>query len=294
MGRNPFRSKYIQHFLKDPPAMIGALLLLMMIIGAVFAPFIAPQNPYDLKQLNLGDSLKPPVWMEGGQAPFLLGTDDQGRGIFSTILYGSRTSFIVGFSVIAIAGTAGTLLGLLAAFYGGILDALLMRTADTLFSFSNTLVAILLLGIFQTGGITLVIIAIVVTDWVKYARTIRGSVLGVKEEDYVNAAVAVGNKNWRILTRHIVPNAIPPLFVVAAVDFGAIVVLEATLSFLGVGVPINEPSLGMLISIGRDYLYIGNWWLTVFPATALVAIVLGINLLADWLREEINPRIQRS
>jgi peptide/nickel transport system permease protein len=293
MIRKILRSRRFHHYIRDPSAVAGSLILMIMLIGAIFAPLIAPQDPYDMRTLSLGDSLKPPIWMKGGEAPFLLGTDDQGRDILSTILYGSRTSFIVGFSVIAIAGTIGVTIGLLSGFYGGVLDAVTMRLADTFFSFSTTLMAMLLLGIFKGGGIPLVIMAIVIADWVRYARTMRGSVLGVKEEDYIVAAKASGASNLRIILRHCLPNAIPPILIVAAVDFGAVVMLEATLSFLGVGVPINKPSLGMMISLGKNYIYAGKWWLTIFPGGALVAIVLGINLLADWLREEINPKLQK-
>ena len=293
MIRRLSRSRTLNHWLRDPSALLGSFLLLVLIIGAVFAPLIAPQNPYDPKVLSLQDSLLPPIWLEGGRSPFLLGTDDQGRDILSTILYGCRTSFLVGFSVILIAGMVGGTIGLLAAFYGGVLDAVTMRLADTMFSFSTTLIAMLLLGIFKGGGIPLVILAIVATDWVRYARTMRGSALAVKQEDYVQAARAVGASNFRIMFRHIIPNAIPPILVVAAVDFGAVVMLEATLSFLGVGVPINKPSLGMMISQGKRFIYAGKWWLVVFPGTALISIVLGVNLLADWLREEINPRLKK-
>ncbi len=293
MIRRLSRSRTLNHWLRDPSALLGSFLLLVLIIGAVFAPLIAPQNPYDPKVLSLQDSLLPPIWLEGGRSPFLLGTDDQGRDILSTILYGCRTSFLVGFSVILIAGMVGGTIGLLAAFYGGVLDAVTMRLADTMFSFSTTLIAMLLLGIFKGGGIPLVILAIVATDWVRYARTMRGSALAVKQEDYVQAARAVGASNFRIMFRHIIPNAIPPILVVAAVDFGAVVMLEATLSFLGVGVPINKPSLGMMISQGKRFIYAGKWWLVVFPGSALISIVLGINLLADWLREEINPRLRK-
>ena len=293
MIRRLSRSRILNHWLRDPSALLGSFLLLVLIIGAVFAPLIAPQNPYDPKVLSLQDSLLPPIWLEGGRSPFLLGTDDQGRDILSTILYGCRTSFLVGFSVILIAGMVGGTIGLLAAFYGGVLDAVTMRLADTMFSFSTTLIAMLLLGIFKGGGIPLVILAIVATDWVRYARTMRGSALAVKQEDYVQAARAVGASNFRIMFRHIIPNAIPPILVVAAVDFGAVVMLEATLSFLGVGVPINKPSLGMMISQGKRFIYAGKWWLVVFPGSALISIVLGINLLADWLREEINPRLRK-
>jgi len=293
MIRHLLQAKLLSHYTRDLSAVAGSLILIIVLLGAIFAPFIAPQNPYDPKILSLQDSLTPPIWMKGGRAPFLLGTDDQGRDILSTILYGCRTSFLVGFSVILIAGTIGVTIGLLAAFYSGILDAVTMRIADTFFSFSTTLMAMLLLGIFKGGGIPLVILAIVIADWVRYARTMRGSALGVKEEDYVQAARASGGSNLRIMMRHILPNAIPPILVVAAVDFGAVVMLEATLSFLGVGVPINKPSLGMMISLGKNYIYAGKWWLVIFPGLSLVAIVLGINLVADWLREEINPRLQR-
>lgn len=293
MIRKILSSRRFYHYIRDPSAVAGSLILMIMLIGAIFAPLIVPQDPYDMWTLSLDDSLKSPIWMKGGEAPFLLGTDDQGRDILSTILYGCRTSFMVGFSVIAIAGAIGVTIGLLSGFYGGILDAVTMRLADALFSFSTTLVAMLLLGVFRGRGIYLIIIAIIITDWVRYARTMRGSVLEVKEEDYVSAAKESGASNLRIILRHILPNAIPPISIVAAVDFGAVVMLEATLSFLGVGVPINKPSLGMMISLGKNYIYAGKWWLIIFPGAALVAIVLGINLLADWLREEINPKLQK-
>ena len=286
-----FKSKEFRHYIKDSSAVIGSLILVIMLIAAVFAPIIAPQNPYDMEGLYLEDSLKPPIWMEGGEAPFILGTDDQGRDILSTILYGCRTSFTVGFSVIIIAGIIGVSIGLLAGFNGGWLDILTMRLADVIFSFSTTLIAMLFLAILKNHGVGTIILAIVIVGWVKYARTMRGSVLSVKEEDYISAAKAVGANDFRIMLKHILPNAISPILIVAAVDFGAVVMLEATLSFLGVGVPINEPSLGMMISTGKNYIYAGKWWLVVFPGAALILIVFGINLLADWLREEINPKI---
>jgi len=286
-----FKSKEFRHYIKDLSAVTGSLILVIMLIAAVFAPTIAPQNPYDMKGLYLENSLKPPIWMEGGEAPFILGTDDQGRDILSTILYGCRTSFTVGFSVIIIAGIIGVSIGLLAGFNGGWLDILTMRLADVIFSFSTTLIAMLFLAILKNHGVGTIILAIVIVGWVKYARTMRGSVLSVKEEDYISAAKAVGANDFRIMLKHILPNAISPILIVAAVDFGAVVMLEATLSFLGVGVPINEPSLGMMISTGKNYIYAGKWWLVVFPGAALVLIVFGINLLADWLREEINPKI---
>ncbi len=294
MTRKKTRSKILHSFLHDPPAMVGSFIIVVFLLGALLAPWITPQNPYDLEKLSFEHFLKPPVWMDGGQYPFLLGTDDQGRGILSTIVYGCRTSLIVGFSVVLIAGSIGVLIGLFAGFYGRWLDAVTMRLADTLFSFSTTLLAILLLGVFKKTGVGTVIAAICIADWVRYARTMRGSVLEVKEEAYVMAARATGARDLRIIFRHILPNAIAPVMVVVAVDLAVVIMLEATLSFLGVGVPITEPSLGMMIAIGKDYIYAGMWWMVVFPGAALVLLVVGINLFADWLREELNPKIERT
>jgi len=293
MTKRFFKSKIIYDFFHDPSALVGSFILSVFILAAVLAPWIAPQDPYDLEKVSLEHFLKPPIWKEGGEPPFLLGTDDQGRGILSTVLYGCRTSLIVGFGVVLIAGTFGITMGLLSGYYGGLLDSVTMRLADTFFSFSTTLMAFLLLGLFKERGILVVIIAICIADWVKYARTMRGSVLEVKEEAYILAAKATGARDLRLLLRHLLPNAMPPIFVVMAVDLAVVIMLEATLSFLGVGVPLTEPSLGMMIAIGKDYIYAGMWWLVVFPGAALVLLVVGINLFADWLREELNPKIQR-
>lgn len=291
MIKNFFKSKMFNNFLHDPGAVIGCFLLIILVSTAVFAPLIAPQNPYDLEKLSLDNFLLPPIWMEGGKAPFLLGTDDQGRGILSTIIFGCRTSLLVGFSVVALAGTFGVLMGLFAAYYGGKIDAAVMRLADVLFSFSTTLLAFLLIGIFRDGGLIVVIFAICIADWVRYARTMRGSVLEIKEESYVMAAHASGANDLRVIFRYLLPNAIAPVFVVVAVDLAVVIMLEATLSFLGVGVALTEPSLGMMISIGKNYIYAGMWWMIVFPGAALILLVIAINLFADWLREELNPKI---
>lgn len=293
MNRRFFKSKIVHDYFHDPSAIVGSVLLVIFIMGAGFAPWIAPQDPYDLEKVSLEHFLTPPIWMEGGQAPFLLGTDDQGRGIFSTILYGCRTSLVVGFGVVLIAGTFGVTLGLLAGYYGRTFDTVTMRLADIFFSFSTTLMAFLMLGLFKQRGVLIVILAICIADWVRYARTMRGSVLQVKEEAYIMAAKATGASDLRLLLKHLLPNAISPIFVVMAVDLAVAIMLEATLSFLGVGVPLTEPSLGMMISIGKDYVYAGMWWLVVFPGAALFFLVIGINLFADWLREELNPKIER-
>jgi peptide/nickel transport system permease protein len=263
------KNRFLHDFFRDPAAILGAVIMIVFTAAAVLAPLIAPHDPYDLETVELGDSLKPPAWEEGGDPEFLLGTDEQGRDILSTIIYGLRTSLTVGFSVMVIAGSFGVLIGLLAGYYGGILDAVTMRTADTVFAFSTTLLAILFLGLFKQSGVGIVILAICIADWVRYARTMRASVLEVKEEAYITAAKATGATDVHLL-------------------------LEATLSFLGVGVPVTKPSLGMMIASGKNFIYAGNWWLIVFPGATLVIFVLGLNLLADWLREELNPRIQRS
>jgi len=293
MSKQFFKSKIAYDFSHDPSAVVGSFILTVFVLAAVLASWIAPQNPYDLEKVSLEHFLKPPIWKQGGESPFLLGTDDQGRGILSTILYGCRTSLIVGFGVLLIAGTFGVTMGLLAGYYGGYLDAMIMRLADTFFSFSTTLMALLMLGLFKQRSVLVVILAICIADWVKYARTMRGSVLEVKEEAYILAAKATGARDLRLLLRHLLPNAMPPIFVIMAVDLAVVIMLEATLSFLGVGVPLTEPSLGMMISIGKDYVYSGMWWLVVFPGAALILLVLGINLFADWLREELNPKIDR-
>lgn len=286
------KSKVFKHFISQPLAVIALSVIILLFLGAIFAPVIAPQNPYDMEKLSLSDSLLPPVWMEGGKLPYVLGTDVQGRDVLSTILYGSRTSFIVGFSVVTISGILGGGIGLFAGFFGGIFDSVVMRIADTVLSFSKTLIAMLLLGIFRHSSILLVILAIVISDWVQYARTIRGEVLSVKEEEYVLASQAIGGTNLRTIFKHVLPNSISPLLVVGAVDFGIAIMLEATLSFLGVGVPVTQPSLGMMISQGRNFLYAGKWWLIVFPGLTLMAIVFSLNLISDWLRDEIDPKVK--
>jgi peptide/nickel transport system permease protein len=293
MRKGILKSKILYDYLHDPSALAGSFILVVFILLAILAPWIAPQNPYDLEKVSLSDFLNPPIWMEGGKTPFLLGTDDQGRGILSTILYGCRTSLVVGSGVVLIAGSFGVVMGLLAGYYGGLLDSVTMRMADTFFSFSTTLMAFLLLGLFKQRGVLIVIVAICIADWVRYARTMRGSVLEVKEEAYITAAKATGARDFRLLLKHLLPNAIPPIFVVIAVDLAVVIMLEATLSFLGVGVPLTEPSLGMMIAIGKNYVYAGKWWLVVFPGATLILLVVGINLFADWLREELNPKIER-
>ncbi len=291
MIKNILQSNLVYSFVRDISAIAGALVLVVFIFCALFAPVLAPMDPYDLTTVELSNSLMAPAWMDTGSLSFPLGTDDQGRGILSTILFGLRTSLMVGFSVVVISSILGIIFGMLGGYYGGILDAFIMRTADTVFAFSTTLLAILLLGIFQSRNIWTVVFAICIAGWVKYARTIRGSVLEVKENAYITAAKSSGAKDFRILFRHVLPNALPPVFVLMAVDLAVVIMLEATLSFLGVGVPITEPSLGMMISIGKNYIYAGMWWMVLFPGLTLILLVVAINLFSDWLRDEMNPKL---
>jgi peptide/nickel transport system permease protein len=293
MTKKRIQSKMLYNYLHDPSAIAGSVILGIAVSAAILAPWITPQDPYNLAEVSLEYFLTPPLWMEEGQAPFILGTDDQGRCIFSTIIYGARTSLIVGFSVVLFTGTFGVLMGLLTGFYGGKLDAFIMRVADTIYAFSTTLLALMFLGIFGKGSVLLVILAICIAGWVRYARTMRGSVLEIKQEAYIMAAKATGAGDFRLLMRHLLPNAIPPIFVIVAVDLAVVIMIEATLSFLGVGVPLTEPSLGMMVAIGKNYVYAGMWWMIVFPGAALILLVVGINLFADWLREELNPKIER-
>lgn len=276
-------------FRRSPMALVSSALIAALALGAIFAPWLAPQNPYDLATLSLLDSNRPPIWLPEGKMPYLLGTDNQGRDILSTILFGLRISFLVAIGVVTSAGVLGTAIGLWTGFRGGWPDALLMRIADIVFSFSTTLMAILIMGVFQARGILPVIFAIAVTDWVRYARTARGSTMSVSTQEFVQSAVALGLGTPRILVRHILPNVLPPLLVIAAVDFAVVIVLESTLSFLGIGVPVSQPSLGMMISVGSEFLYAGRWWMIVFPGLTLVVLTMAVNVFGDWLRDALNP-----
>jgi peptide/nickel transport system permease protein len=280
-----------RHFIRSPMA-IGAAALVALFMGlAVFGPLISPHNPYDLTAFSLTDSLTPPIWLEGGSPEFILGTDDQGRDILSTIIYGLRTSFIVGFSAVGLSFFFGSIMGLMAGYHGGWIDSVISRLSDMMLSFPAFLMTLLLLGILKSESWLTVILAISMIFWVRYARVMRGNVLAEKNLDYIEAARSLGAAHRRIIFLHLMPNAVSTLFVIAAVDLAMVIVLESTLSFLGVGVPLTTPSLGMLISSGYQLLYIGLWWIVAFPGTVLALLVLAINVLGDWLRQELNPRI---
>jgi len=288
-------------FTRSRITMAAALVTVLMVCGAVFAPWVAPYDPFDLASLDLLDSHTPPSWMEDGDPRFLLGTDDQGRDILSAILFGSRISIWVGFASVAFAMTLGVALGLVSGYVGGRTDAIIMRIAEVQLSFPTILIALLIDGVMR--GVlpvemrdemaeSVLILSIGVSGWVQYARTVRGSTMVEKNREYVQAARLIGIRPVLVMFRHILPNAMGPVLVIATIHLALAIITEATLSFLGVGVPPTEPSLGTLIRIGNDFLFSGEWWITIFPGAALAILVLSVNLLGDWLRDALNPRLR--
>jgi len=287
-------------FVRSPTALIAAAIALLCVIGALLAPWLAPHDPSDLAHLDLADSHLPPAWMADGRATYPLGTDDQGRDMLSALLHGLRISLMVGLSSVALSVAIGVTTGLVAGFAGGVVDAALMRLSDVMLSFPPILIALLIDGVGRTIfphardllAFGVLVLALTLTEWVRYARTVRGSTLVERHKDYVQAARLVGMRPWRLLRRHVLPNVLGPVLVLATIQVGQAIVTEATLSFLGIGVPPTTPSLGTLIRIGNDFLYAGEWWITVFPAAALVLVALSVNLLGDWLRDALNPRLR--
>jgi peptide/nickel transport system permease protein len=288
-------------FRHSPVAVVSALVLFICLAAALFAPWVAPHNPFDLATLNLGDALTPPRGLPGGKPEYLLGTDDQGRDVLSAILFGTRISLLVGVAAVALSMAIGVSLGLVSGYAGGRLDAFIMRAADVQLSFPAILIALLIDGVARAvlprearGEVALLvlIVAIGVSNWPQYARTVRGSTLVEKNKEYVQAARVIGVTPAAIVFRHLLPNVLGPVLVLATINIATAIVLEATLSFLGVGVPPTRPSLGTLIRVGNDFLFSGEWWITIFPGAALVILVLAINLLGDWLRDALNPRLQ--
>ena len=267
-------------------------LLAVVLLAAVLAPWISPQDPYDLAQLQLIDSRLPPLARSAAGAIRWLGTDDQGRDMLSAILYGLRTSLTVGLASAALGFAIGVSLGLAAAWFGGWLDALVMRLADLQLSFPSILIALVLLAVFGQG-LDKIILALVAVQWAYYARAARGSALVERRKEYIEAAIALALPDARILFRHLLPNCLPPLLVLAAVQVAAAITLEATLSFLGLGLPITQPSLGLLIANGFNYLLSGHYWISFFPGVALLLTVIVVNVVADRLRDVLDPRARR-
>lgn len=287
-------------FRTSPLAIAAALIAAVCIFCSVFAGWVSPTNPFDLATLELSDSRLPPSWMQGGSTKYLLGSDDQGRDILSALIYGARISLVVGVASVLVSVLVGVSMGLLAGYRGGWIDTVLMRLCDVMLSFPAILVALLIAGVgralFPNANESLafgvLIISISLTGWVQYARTVRGTTLVERNKEYVQAARVTGVSSGRIMLRHVLPNVLGPVMVLATIQVATAIITEATLSFLGVGVPPTSPSLGTLIRVGNDYLFSGEWWITIFPGLMLVLIALSVNLLGDWLRDALNPRLR--
>jgi len=288
-------------FTHSPVAMISALVTVVFVGAALFAPLVAPYNPFDLSTVDLLDSELPPVWQDGGDPRFLLGTDAQGRDILSTMIYGARISLGVGFASVALAMVLGVALGLLSGYLGGIVDAVIMRIADVQLTFPAILIALLIDGLSRSVlprdlhaqiWFYVLVLAIGLSFWVQYARTVRGSVLVERGKEYVQAARVIGIPPLLIMLRHVLPNVMGPVLVIATINLAIAIITEATLSFLGIGVPLTSPSLGTLVRVGNDFLFSGSWWITIFPGAALAVLVLAVNLLGDWLRDALNPKLR--
>jgi peptide/nickel transport system permease protein len=296
-----YESDLFYSFRRSKLTMLAAAVTLLFFLVAIFAPLIAVQNPFDPAQLQLMNSRIPPLWTADGQSPFLLGTDEQGRDMLSAILYGLRISLIVGVLGVAFSGALGILLGLVAGYVGGAVDSLIMRIADVQLTFPAILIALLVNGIAKSvfsnrldavSMLGVLVLAIGLSFWVQYARTVRGSVLVEKNKDYVAAAQLIGLPAPVIMLRHVLPNTMGPILVIATINLALAIITEATLSFLGSGMPDTMPSLGTLIRIGNNYLFSGEWWIVAFPGVALAALILSINLLGDWLRDALNPKLR--
>ena len=288
-------------FKRSPLTIVAAAIVLLCIVAAAFAPWVAPHNPFDLRTLNLLDAFTPPSFTGRGNPSYFLGTDDQGRDVLSTIIFGSRMSLVIGLGATLLAMVFGVSMGLLSGYIGGKLDAFIMRVADIQLSFPAILIALLIDGVARAVlpkdshdqlAVYVLILAIAASGWVGYARTVRGSTLVERSKEYVQAARVIGRHPLSIMFSHVLPNVLGPVLVIATLQIGAAIITESSLSYLGVGVPPTQPSLGTLIRIGNDFLFSGEWWITAFPGAALVIVVLSINVLGDWLRDALNPRLR--
>jgi peptide/nickel transport system permease protein len=291
----------VWHSFRTSPVAIGAAsIAFACLFCALFAEWVAPHNPFDLSTLELSDARLPPAWLDDGKASYLLGTDDQGRDILSALMYGARISLLVGMASVLLSTVVGVALGLLSGFVGGKVDVFIMRVCDVMLSFPSILIALLIDGVgralfpnaHDTLAFAVLILAIALPGWVPYARTVRGSTLVERNKEYVQAARVIGVAPPSIMWRHVLPNVLGPVLVLATIQVATAILTEATLSFLGVGVPPTQPSLGTLIRIGNDFLFSGEWWITIFPGAMLVLIALSVNLLGDWLRDALNPRLR--
>jgi peptide/nickel transport system permease protein len=299
--RRTLDSDVFYSFRRSRLTVVAAIVTLLFFLLAIAAPLIAVQNPFDPSELQLMNSRIAPLWTADGQSPFLLGTDEQGRDVLSAILYGLRISLVVGILGVIFSGALGIALGLIAGYFGGAIDALIMRIADVQLTFPAILIALLVNGIAKSlfgnrldamSMLGVLVLAIGLSFWVQYARTVRGSVMVEKNKDYVAAAQLIGLPAPVIMLRHVLPNAMGPILVIATINLALAIITEATLSFLGAGMPETMPSLGTLIRIGNNYLFAGEWWIVAFPGIALAVLILSINLLGDWLRDALNPKLR--
>ncbi|GGO82956.1 ABC transporter permease [Marinobacterium nitratireducens] len=298
-----FRDSHLWHsFTRDRVAQLSLAIFVTYAVLALLAPLIAPYDPYDPAQIDILNAEMPPSWEEGADPAFWLGTDAQGRDLWSTILYGTRVSLTIGLCAVALQALLGIIIGLFAGYSGGRIDSLLMRCADVQLSFSTMMVAIVVLAVFQATfgtelyqnlAMLMLILVIGIAEWPQYARTIRASVLAEKKKEYVDAARVIGLRSPRIMFRHILPNTLSPILVISTVQVANAIIAEASLSFLGLGMPVSQPSLGSLISSGFEYIFSGSWWITVIPGVVLVGLVLVMNLLGDWLRDVLNPKLYK-
>jgi peptide/nickel transport system permease protein len=288
-------------FTRNKSAMFSAALLALLILTALFAPLITPQNPYDGAQLDMWKAELPPIWQENGEWPYLLGTDTQGRDMLSAILYGTRISIVIGVASVALSLLVGISAGLTSGFFGGAIDSLLMRFGDITLSIPTILIAILVSTVVRqmlpadlrdVGASGVLVLAIALSAWVQYARTVRAQTVVESGKDYVQAARLIGVPARRIMAKHILPNTLTPILVAATLNFGMAILTEATLSFLGIGMPPSQPSLGTLIRIGNQFLFSGSWWIVLFPVTQLCMLVVTVNVLGDWLRDALNPKLR--
>ncbi len=295
------QSDLLYDFVRDPTAVAAAIILLAFAFAGLAPQLVAPYQVFDLTQFRLQDAFLPPVWLDGGNPRFLLGTDDQGRDMISAIIYGARVSLFVGLSGVLLALLIGVILGLVAGFVGGWVDMIIMRIADIQLTFPAILIAVIVDGISRAAfgqadrdraAVFVLILAIGLSGWVQYARPVRGATMVERNREYVAAASLMGIRTWRILIEHILPNVLTPILVIGTIHLAVAVILEATLSFVGLGVPPTEPSLGTLIRIGNGFLFSGEWWIAILPGCALVVLVLSINLLGDFLRDALNPRLK--
>ncbi len=281
---------------------VGAAVVTgFFVLSAVFAPWIAPHDPYDLATLSLLDAFAPPVWFEDGTWDFVLGTDDQGRGMLSAIIYGARLSLWVGVVSVLFSGIFGVALGLISGYVGGRTDAIIMRIAEVQLTFPAILIALLIDGVLrgilpvfmlEELAIYVVIVSIGISGWPQYARTVRASTIVESSKEYVQAATLTGIRPSMIMLRHVLPNVMGPVLVIATIHLAIAIINEATLSFLGVGIPVTEPSLGTLIRIGNNFLFSGEWWIAMFPGAALAILIVAVNLLGDWMRDAFNPKLR--